>query len=157
MAVSGTLSLMEIRRISENELSELLSLYAHLHSSDDALPELAVVNEVWRALVSNPGIHCLGGYLEGQLIASCTITVIPNLTRACRPYGLIENVVTHSGYRNRGFGKAVLAHAVSVARAQCCYKVMLLTGRRDAAIVKFYESSGFDGEAKQAFVANLTG
>jgi len=34
-----------------------------------------------------------------------------------------------------------------------CYKVMLLTGRKDEAISRFYESAGFDRPAKQAFVA----
>jgi hypothetical protein len=30
---------------------------------------------------------------------------------------------------------------------------MLLTGRKDAATLQFYESAGFDRHAKQAFVA----
>lgn len=91
--------------------------------------------------------------LDGQLVASCNLTIIPNLTRACRPYGLIENVVTHRAYRNRGFGKAVLARAVEVAWEQDCYKVMLMTGRKDEATLRFYQSAGFDPKGKQAFVA----
>ena len=34
-----------------------------------------------------------------------------------------------------------------------CYKVMLLTGRKDESTFRFYESAGFDRNAKQAFVA----
>jgi GNAT superfamily N-acetyltransferase len=83
----------------------------------------------------------------------CTITVIPNLTRGCRPYGVLENVVTHADHRNRGHGKAILAYALAHAWSQRCYKVMLLTGRKDDATLRFYESAGFDRHDKQAFVA----
>ena len=86
-------------------------------------------------------------------MSSCTLTVIPNLTRACRPYGVIENVVTHAEHRGRGWGKAVLAHALAAAWRQDCYKVMLLTGRKDEATLRFYERAGFDPHGKQAFIA----
>ncbi|MBI5604401.1 MAG: GNAT family N-acetyltransferase [Deltaproteobacteria bacterium] len=70
-----------------------------------------------------------------------------------RPYGLIENVVTHKNYRRRGHGKAVLHHALNYAWSKGCYKVMLLTGRKDESTYRFYESAGFDQNAKQAFLA----
>jgi GNAT superfamily N-acetyltransferase len=90
---------------------------------------------------------------SGSLVSSCTLTVIPNLTRACRPYGVIENVVTHAQYRGQGWGKALLTHALGEAWRQNCYKVMLLTGRKDEATLRFYEQAGFDRHDKQAFVA----
>ena len=34
-----------------------------------------------------------------------------------------------------------------------CYKAMLLTGRKNEGIYRFYESAGFDRHAKQTFVA----
>jgi GNAT superfamily N-acetyltransferase len=79
--------------------------------------------------------------------------IIPNLTRACKPYGVIENVVTHQEHRQQGLGKAVLAHALQFAWSQTCYKVLLSTGRKDEATLQFYEHAGFDRNAKQAFVA----
>lgn len=144
---------MKIRPLGTHELDELLALYAHLHASDDPLPDRSSVEAVWQELLSNPRYAYFGGYVDGTLVSSCTITVIPNLTRACRPYGVIENVVTHSNHRNRGYGKAVLAHALSHAWSVGCYKVMLLTGRKDEATFRFYESAGFDRHDKQAFIA----
>lgn len=79
--------------------------------------------------------------------------VIPNLTRGGRPYGLIENVVTHADFRKRGIGKALLAHTLAYAWSVHCYKVMLMTGRKDEATLRFYEGAGFDRHSKQAFVA----
>ena len=91
--------------------------------------------------------------MNDALISSCTITVIPNLTRGCKPYGVIENVVTHAGHRNLGYGKALLAHALAHAWSIGCYKVMLLTGRKDQSTLQFYQSAGFDPYDKQAFIA----
>jgi len=53
--------------------------------------------------------------------------------------------------------KAVLAHALDDAWRQNCYKVMLLTGRKDEATLRFYEHAGFDPHDKQAFVAKPGG
>lgn len=148
---------MLIRTVEPHELQQLLALYAHLHRVDDPLPEPAVVQRVWEELLVDPRSRCFGGYIDGVLMASCTLTVLPNLTRGCRPYGVIENVVTHAAHRQLGHGKALLAHALAHAWSAGCYKVMLMTGRKDDAICRFYESVGFDRHAKQAFVATAPG
>jgi GNAT superfamily N-acetyltransferase len=145
---------IDIRPIPPNDLNELLALYAHLHQSDEPLPEPSIVQAVWQELMANPRYKYFGRYVGTTLISSCTITIVPNLTRGCKPYGVIENVVTHKSYRDQGHGKAVLAYALSHAWSVGCYKVMLLTGRKDEATFQFYESAGFDRHAKQAFVAN---
>ena len=66
---------------------------------------------------------------------------------------MIENVVTHGDYRRRGYASNILKHALGYARNKGCYKVMLLTGRKNEGIYKFYESVGFDRYEKQAFLA----
>lgn len=144
---------MNIREIQSDELQLLLSLYTHLHERDDPPPSATVAEAVWSEAVANPRIKYFGGFGSGLLVSSCTLTVIPNLTRACRPYGVIENVVTHAAHRGQGWGKAVLAYALAAAWRQDCYKVMLLTGRKDAATLRFYERAGFNQHDKQAFVA----
>ncbi len=144
---------MQIRLIPRDGLDSLLVLYRHLHRADEPLPDAAMVRSVWEELCSNPRYRCLGGYVGSELVASCTLTVIANLTRGCRPYGIVENVVTHTEHRRRGYGKAMLAHALAEAWTSGCYKVMLLTGRKDDATRKFYEAAGFDAHEKQGFVA----
>ena len=144
---------MNIRALRENDLDSLLALYEHLHGSDLPPPERPVVESIWGELLSNPNYRYYGGFLDGELVSSCTLSVIPNLTRGCKPYGVIENVVTRADHRNKGYGKAILAHALADAWSSGCYKVMLLTGRLDSATLHFYESAGFDRHSKQAFIA----
>ena len=47
---------------------------------------------------------------------------------------------------------ALLRRAAELARESGCYKVMLLTGRRDDATLNFYRGAGFNSEDKTAFI-----
>ncbi len=76
---------------------------------------------------------------------------VPNLTREARPFAVIENVVTHSAHRNRGFGRAILRAAVAAAKNAGCYKVHLATGSKRESTLRFYEGAGFTRDAKTYF------
>jgi len=143
---------MIVRQIPQEDLAALLELYRHLHEADDQRANVAMENAVWEEICANPRYRYVGAYVGDLLVASCTITLIPNLTRACRPYGVIENVVTHADYRGKGIGREVLKSALNHAWANDCYKVMLLTGRLNEQTFRFYESAGFDRHGKQAFI-----
>ena len=73
------------------------------------------------------------------MVSSCTLTIIPHLTRACRPYGVIENVVTHTAHRSDGWGRALVQHTLAHAWRERCYKVMLMTGSKDENTLRFFE------------------
>jgi ribosomal protein S18 acetylase RimI-like enzyme len=142
-----------VRTLAEDDLDALLNLYPHLHVNDAPLPERAAVEQVWRAALALPGSRYYGTFDGPLLVAACAVIVVPNLTRGCRPYAVIENVVTHGDYRRQGKGRAVMTAAMNHAWSQDCYKILLLTGRKDEAVSRFYESLGFDRDGKIGFVA----
>lgn len=144
---------LSIRELGKEDLDLLLELYGHLHDSDAPRPSRGQVESVWSEALGNSGIKYFGCFVDGQLVSSCTATVVPNLTRACRPYAVVENVVTHRQFRKRGYGKAVLEAALGFAWNMNCYKVMLMTGRINESTFSFYESAGFRRDKKQAFIA----
>jgi GNAT superfamily N-acetyltransferase len=146
---------MKIREIKPSELNKLLELYRYLHEIDDPLPNENAVNEIWRQIQDNKQNIILGVFKNEKLVSSLVLNIVPNLTRGCRPFALVENVITHPNYRRRGFGKALMQHAISHAGEQGCYKVMLLTGRKSESIFSFYESMGFDRDEKQAFIIKI--
>jgi len=94
-------------------------------------------------MLAYPGMRVLVGVTDDALAASVTLIIMPNLTRGGAPYALIENVATSTPYRRRGYASALIAHAIELAWKEGCYKVMLLTGRTDPGIHRFYESCGF--------------
>ncbi len=141
-----------IRPIAQHELPALLALYHYLHPEDEA-PSDVDLSLVWAQICADDKCHYWGADLDGELVATCTLTVIPNLTRGGRPYGLIENVVTHPDYRKQGLGSQILAYALKIAWAQNCYKVMLLTGSKREATLRFYENAGFKRGVKTGFIA----
>lgn len=111
---------MNIRELRADDLAPLLGLYTYLHEHDAPRPSAPEVQAVWAEALANPRIQYFGGWDGGNLILSCMLTIIPNLTRACRPFGVIENVVTQSAYRGRGWG------------GRCCGTHLPTPGRRAA-------------------------
>jgi GNAT superfamily N-acetyltransferase len=144
---------MNIRELGPDDLHALLALYAHLHDSDLPPAPASVAASVWHAIQQNDAIRYFGSFENAALVGACTIAIIPNLTRGCAPYAVIENVVTHKLHRRRGHGKAVLDVALAFAWERHCYKVMLMTGRLDAGTFSFYEKAGFKRHEKEAFIA----
>ncbi|MFV0303784.1 MAG: GNAT family N-acetyltransferase [Paracoccus sp. (in: a-proteobacteria)] len=125
------------------DLETLLDLYQHLTPGDERPgPDLAA--GIFQRICASPGSAIFIVTLDGIAVASCTLIVSPNLTRGGRPFGLIENVVTHADYRGRGLGKRLLAAASEAAWDAGCYKLMLMTGSRSPAVLGFYQSAGFE-------------
>ena len=114
---------METRELHESELDELLTLYSHMHVADDPLPERSIIEYIWHEIHDNPYFRYFGTFVDRKLVSSCTLSVIPNLTRGCRPYGVIENVVTHAVYRRRGYASGILRHALNYAWSKGCVVV----------------------------------
>lgn len=145
----------KVRRIRSDELKDLLVLYKFLNQDD---PELVIdesLEELWQETISDLNYVYLVFEVEGRIVSTCILTIIKNLTRSARPYGLIENVVTHPDYRKRGYGTAVLKRATEIACENNCYKVMLMTSHKDEGTLNFYKNAGFDDQEKTAFIVRL--
>ena len=133
------------------DLSGLLALYTHLH--DNVLPKTNdALMYLWTAILHDPNHHIFVAIFDDRIVSSCVFLLVPNLTHGQRPYALIENVVTHSDYRKRGYATQVLSYAKALAVQQNCYKIMLMTGAKDSDIHRFYERAGYNSSDKTAFI-----
>ena len=140
-----------VREAYENELGSILELYLHLH--ENAVPEMtAHLKNTWKTIMQDENHHVIVRVAQGRIVASCICVVIPNLTRNVRPYAFIENVVTHSDYRGKGYATECLNYAREIANDANCYKMMLLTGSKEEGTLRFYEHAGYNCTDKTAFI-----
>lgn len=138
-----------IRDAKDSDLMQVLDLYRHLHP-DEQLP-LAKAKEVWAELLSSPSVTVIVAEAATGLLSSCTLAITPNLSRGGRSYAVIENVVTHADHRRQGLGRRVLERAIDIAWQADCYKILLATGSKREATLRFYEGVGFQRDAKTYF------
>lgn len=140
---------LSIKHATKADIPRLLDLYQHLIPGDDR-PGDALAGEAFARFLTYAGSAIFLGEVYGVLVASCALVVVPNLTRGAKPYGLIENVVTHSDHRQRGYGRQILDAASDAAWSSGCYKVMLLTGSKEPGTLHFYLTAGFE-QSKTGF------
>ncbi|ONG55960.1 hypothetical protein BKE38_07295, partial [Pseudoroseomonas deserti] len=110
---------------------------------EDSRPSPDAAAAALRAGEASGLVTVLVAELEGQVAATCTLVVVPNLTRGTRPWAVVENVVTDAAHRRQGLGRKVLQAALDRAWAAECYKVMLATGSQRDGTILFYEAAGF--------------
>ena len=140
-----------IREACKDDLKEILSLYLYLHETD--IPEETKhLKSTWDQIINDANHHLIVCEMDGRIVASCVCVIIPNLTRNVRPYAFIENVVTHGDYRGKGLATLCLNYAKEIAKANNCYKMMLLTGSKEAKTLDFYRNAGYNSSDKTAFI-----
>lgn len=143
-----------IREIESSDFDGLMRLYMQLH--DNPFPDKDErVMAVWNNILNDKNHHIIVAEENGRLVSSCVCVIVPNLTRGQRPYALIENVVTDSAYRRKGFATACLKYAKKLAQSENCYKIMLMTGSKEQGTLSFYEKAGYNGSDKTAFIQRL--
>lgn len=140
-----------VREIKENELFDLLELYLNLHES--SVPKMTEhLKSVWDTIINDNKHHIIVNEQDGKIVSSCVCVIIPNLTRNVRPYAFVENVVTHSDYRGKGYATDCLNYAKELAKKAECYKMMLLTGSKEDSTLNFYTKAGYNSTDKTAFI-----
>ena len=140
-----------VREATFDDLDQILELYLSLHE-DSIPPKDEHLKSTWDRIMNDPNHHLIVKEIDGKIVSSCVCVIIPNLTRNIRPYAFIENVVTHEDYRGNGYAGECLAYAGKIAQKDNCYKMMLLTGSKDPATLRFYEKAGYNSSDKTAFI-----
>jgi GNAT superfamily N-acetyltransferase len=140
------------RAAGPEDFEAVLALYRQLHPDD---PEVAggPGEAAFERIIATPGMHLFLLELDGRVVATTYLNVIPNLTRGASPYAVIENVIVEERWRGTGLGKQIMASTLEAAWSAGCYKAMLMTGSRRASTHAFYRACGFSPDAKAAFLA----
>ena len=89
------------REARPEDFDAIRALYRQLHPHD---PEVEDGSDevVFERIVASPGLHLFVLELDGAVVATTYLNVIPNLTRSASPYAVIENVVVEERRRATG-------------------------------------------------------
>lgn len=140
-----------IREVRRGDLQEMLELYLHLHET--SVPECSEhLTSTWDQILRDENHHLIVNEVDGRIVASCVCVIVPNLTCGVRPYALVENVVTHSEHRGKGYATQCLEYAKALAEGKNCYKIMLLTGSKEQKTLDSYAHAGYNCTDKTAFI-----
>jgi GNAT superfamily N-acetyltransferase len=135
-----------------DDLASLLELYRAADVSASAQP-IARAEQIWLETLSHDGVAVFVSAVDAKIVATCMLITAPNLLRAGRRHGFLENVVTHPEFQGQGHGRAVVHAALALAWAKDCYHVLLQSGRKDPRVRRFYESCGFEPGLRIGYVA----
>lgn len=140
-----------VREVKKEDLNEILKLYLCLH--EESVPKQSdYLSGTWKQILEDENHHLIVNEIDGRIVSSCVCVIIPNLTRNVRPYAFVENVVTHTDFRNQGLASECLEYAKRIAKQSNCYKMMLLTGSRKKETLDFYRRAGYNSTDKTAFI-----
>lgn len=116
---------------------------------------LAEWKEILSAYEKDPYSYILIAEEDGKAVSSVQLAVIRSLTHNVRPFAVVENVVTHADYRQRGYASALLQKATELAEAHHCYKITLETGSNRESTLNFYRQNGFAIDEKHSCLKRL--
>ena len=134
------------------DLASLLELYRVSEVSASAEP-IERAERIWLEMQSNDGVAVFVSAVDAQIVATCMLITAPNLLRAGRRHGFLENVVTHPEFGGQGHGRAVVGAALAEAWTRDCHHVLMQSGRQDPRVHRFYEQCGFEPGLRIGYVA----
>lgn len=140
--MTQSLNELTVRAACRGDFDGLRKLYGHLVADDAPVAE-TLQRKTFAEMLLHPGLVLLLALKDQIPVSSCTLVMVPNLTRGCAPYALVENVVTHCDWRGRGIGRQLMQVAIDQAFEGGCYKIMLLSGAANTKAHRFYKRLGF--------------
>ena len=105
----------EMRKADEKDLEKLLALYKQLNPSNLPLELNERATEIWNQILHDKRLFCFVLTSESDLLASCVLDIVPNLTRSGKPFGVLQNVITDSKYRRFGLGGRLVKETLEFA------------------------------------------
>ncbi|WP_426004608.1 GNAT family N-acetyltransferase [Paenarthrobacter sp. NyZ202] len=134
-----------LRRAARADLPQILQLLAddQLGAGRESADELAPYEAAFDAIDADPAHLLVVGELGGEVVATCQLSFIPDLSRKGSWRAQIEAVRVSSGLRGHGAGALMIQWAIDQARERGCALVQLTTDKSRVGAHRFYERLGF--------------
>jgi GNAT superfamily N-acetyltransferase len=138
-----------VREADVRDIQDILLLYEQLFSNTDQaeINRAAKIREHTKALFEikqNQNHHLLVAEIEGMVVGTLAIIIIPNLSHMGRPWAIVEDVIVDESHRGLGIGSLLMQRAIQLAKERDCFRVILASSKQRDESHKFYESLGLE-------------
>lgn len=148
---------MIIRKAKSTDANDLKVLYFEYltHFPPKEEQDMSLWQNILDKFERDENMYLLVAEDNGRVVSTVQMAIIESLTHNVRPFAVIENVVTHIDFRNKGYASALLEKASEIAREHRCYKVFLETGSNKESTLNFYRENGFEIDQKHSCLKRL--
>lgn len=140
------MSMIAFRIARRDDLPAIVGMLA-----DDVLGQIRETGKVddvyiraFEAIEAQPGNDVYVGEVDGDVVATAQLTLIPNLSISGTLRAQIEGVRVASSQRGKGTGEALIGFLLSRARDAGAGMVQLTTNKAREDALRFYERLGFE-------------
>ncbi len=148
---------MIIRKAHNTDANDLKTLYFDYltHFPPKEEQDMYLWKQLLDKFEKDDNMYLLVVEEDGKVVSSVQMAIIESLTHNVSPFAVVENVVTHIDYRNRGYASALLKQASEIAKEHKCYKIFLETGSNKESTLNFYRNNGFAIDEKHSCLKRL--
>ena len=133
-----------LRRAVAGDLAALVRLLADdVISAGRESDDLAPYAAAFERIDADPAQLLVVGEVDGDLVCTLQLTVIPGMARSGALRGQVEAVRVRSDQRGRGVGEAMMRWAVDELRSRGCAMAQLTTDKRRLDAHRFYTRLGW--------------
>jgi GNAT superfamily N-acetyltransferase len=139
---------INIREARKDDLARLVELMEAMTITTSTVEvggasSLADYEKVFEQIDRDPNHHLIVAELDGQVVGSADLMIVPNLSHRGLPWAVMENVIVDESMRRKGIASAIVEYLVNLARESGCYKIGLSSSKKRPAAHSMYESLGF--------------
>ncbi len=135
---------LSIVTAERSDIPSLLALYTAAGLDTRGPHDEAQARSAWDHMrLAVPGAKVFIARRAGIAVGTYTFFVLPLLAHAGAPEAIVEDVAVHPEAQGQGIGRALMQHAMQLAREAGCYKLTLSSNQRREQAHAFYERLGF--------------
>lgn len=138
------MSKIAIRQAQAEDLERVLELYREGEIGVEETFSLEEARAQLAAFSKYPCYRVFVAEFNGEVAGTYELLIMDNLAKRGRKSAIVEDVAVAKRHRGHGIGRAMIEHAMQLAKSSQCYKLVLSSNLQRHAAHAFYETLGFE-------------
>lgn len=133
------------KEAQQSDLATIIQLLSDdkLGSARENTQDTSLYLTAFNAIQTQSGNSIIVAVAQEQIVGVFQLTFVPGLSRNGMLRAQIEAVRVNQQYRGQGIGKALIQHALKLAKKAGCGMVQLTSDKQRTDALRFYENLGF--------------